>query len=164
MDRDRRRSTSKNPAEFVSFWESTYKRLEDYHAEAGRQLRFSHLLAQGAGVVGFLVVLALGIIAARADTTSQAIAAAAVGTVGAALAAYGNRTFNSTYSKALGRSTAFFHEPVVTARLLAERLLAEYGDDDTAERAKALTIMISAAVAFDVGQVPSVEVPPETGA
>jgi hypothetical protein len=142
----------KNPAEFVTFWESTYKRLEEYHGDAGRQLRWSYLLAQFAAVGGFTLVGLMGWAAANADSGSQAASAAAVGVVGAALAAFISRTFSATYSKTLARSTAFFHEPVVMARLLAaERLLDEYGPGGEQERFKAVTAMISAAVAFDVG-------------
>jgi hypothetical protein len=148
-------SGPKNPAEFIAFWESTQGRINDYHQDATSQLRSSYLLAQTASVGGFIVLLGLGVTAAIADTTTQSVAAAAVATVGAALAAYTGRTFNRNYAKALARSTTFFHEPVVMARLLAaERLLAEYGDRDD-ERAKALTAMVQAAVSFD--PVPTAE-------
>ncbi len=148
-----------NPAEFVVFWETTYKRIVAYHGEAHNQLRSSYRLAQMSAVAGFLLVAAIGISAAFVPSKTQSIAAAAVGAVGAALAAYIGRTFNSTYTKALQRSSAFFHEPVVMARLLAgERLLSEYGDADSAARAQALTTMIGAAVNFESGAVPGVEV------
>lgn len=158
------RARPKNPNEFLGFWGDTQKQLASYHREARTQLKYAHILAQAAGSLGFILVLALGIAAASADTTSQAIAAATVGSVGAALAAFTSRTFNSTYTKALARSSAFFHEPVVASRLLAaERLLAEYAEEDGLERAKAITAMITAAVDFQLGQIPSVEYPAEPG-
>jgi hypothetical protein len=150
----------RNPAEFVVFWETTYQRIVQYHAEAHRQLRSSYRLAQMSAIAGFLLVAAIGVSAAFAPTKTQSIAAAAVGAVGAALAAYIGRTFNSTYSRALQRSGAFFHEPVVMARLLAaERLLSEYGDSDSVARAEALSTMISAAVNFESGAVPDPDIP-----
>ncbi|MCU1392174.1 MAG: hypothetical protein JWM34_602 [Ilumatobacteraceae bacterium] len=97
----------------------------------------------------------LGVIAARAHTATQAITAGAVGTVGGGLSGFISKTFNTTYKETLAQNNAYFHEPVVMARLLAaERLLAEYGDDK-AEKGKALTAMITAAVAFDIGSVPT---------
>lgn len=155
------RSSPRNPAEFVTFWESTYKRLEDYHEDAGRQLRSSYRLAQIAAAGAFIVLVVMGVLAAQADDAAQAAAPAVIATLGAALAAYIGKTFNNTYTQTLVRSMAFFHEPLVMARMLAaERLLDEYGPENEAERAKALTVMISAAVAFDVGRLPHVEPSP----
>ncbi len=155
----------RNPAEFVTFWESTYKRLEDYHEDAGRQLRSSYRLAQLAAVGAFILLLVMGLLAAQADDAAQAAAPAVVATLGAALAAYIGKTFNNTYTQTLVRSMAFFHEPLVMARMLAaERLLDEYGPENQEERAKALTVMISAAVAFDVGRVPPAGLSPDKNA
>jgi hypothetical protein len=144
----------RNPAEFVAFWESTYKRLENYHGDAGRQLRSSYHLAQVSAICGFTVVIVLGLVAAKSSDSTQTISAAAVATVGAALAAYISQTFNSTYARSLAQSASFFHEPVVLARLLAaERLLDRFGSSDD-ERAMALTMMIKAAVSFDLAEAP----------
>jgi hypothetical protein len=105
--------------EFATFWKETYTRLNSYHAEARSQLRSAYILAQVAAAFGFVTLLVLGIIAAFAASSILTIVAGAAATVGAGLAAFISKTFQATYTQALGQRMAYFDEPVEIARLLA---------------------------------------------
>jgi hypothetical protein len=130
--------------EFATFWRETYTRLNSYHTEAGDQLHSAYLLAQIAAGLGFVTLLVLGIVAGFAASSVQSIVAGAAATVGAALAAFISKTFQTTYSQALRQRMTYFDEPVVMARLLAaERLVQQL---EGAPRSEALLTMVRAAV------------------
>ena len=91
----------------------TQEQLNSYHQEAKSQLHTSYRLTQMAAVLGFVVVGSLGVVAARADSTTSAAIVGGVAAVGAALSGYIGHTFQSTYERALMPRMTYFAEPVV---------------------------------------------------
>lgn len=136
-----------DPAEFLAYWQYTHTRLNSFHQEASLQIRSAYRLAQVTSVLGFLVVVALGVAPAwPSANTTQTLVAGALAAIAAAMSAYIGRTFQETYRQALQQSMTFFDQPVVASRLLAaERLVGRLHTDDAKD--EALLMIIAAAAA-----------------
>jgi hypothetical protein len=125
-----------DPSALIAYWKASQARLDSYHIEAEAQLRLAYRVAQVVSVLGFCLVVALGIAASVSSTTAKAAVTASVATVGAALAGYIGRTFQHTYERALIQRMAYFQQPVVAVQLLtAERLLSRLRSDETHDAA-----------------------------
>lgn len=135
-----------DPAAFIAYWKNTQDRLDSFHHEANTQVRTAYRLSQVASVLGLIVILVLGISAARAAETVQAVAAGVAATVAGALSAFIGRTFQSMYAHALRQTMTYFSQPVVASRLLAgERLISRI--QDAGVRDEALLEIVRSAVA-----------------
>jgi hypothetical protein len=149
-----------DPAAFIAYWKNTQDRLDSFHHEANTQVRTAYRLSQVASVLGLVVILLLGISAAQAAETVQAVVAGVAATVAGALSAYIGRTFQSMYAHALRQTMTYFSQPVVASRLLAgERLVSRI--QDAGVRDEALLEIVRSAVAVppvpdrtDAGEAP----------
>lgn len=135
-----------DPAAFIAYWKNTQDRLDSFHREANTQVKTAYRLSQVASVLGLIVILVLGVSAARATEAVQAVVAGGAATVAGALSAYIGRTFQSMYAHALRQTMTYFSQPVVASRLLAgERLVSRI--HDTGVRDDALLEIVRSAVA-----------------
>lgn len=131
-----------NETDFGSLWGITQERITLYHGIATRQASRSFMSTQLATVAGFVLIVVFGVVAAQATTPTAAIAAGAVGVVGAGLSAYISKTFMKSQSDASVQLQSFFMQPVEFTRLLAaERLLENL---DPAEKSAAVQQIITA--------------------
>jgi hypothetical protein len=145
-----------HPIDFPTIWAANQKRLDYYHLIATSQSRNSFRNGQLASVLGFGMVIVLGIIAARTENTTGAIAAGSVGIAGAAFSAYIGATFMKAQSEASAQLREYFLQPVEAARLLsAERLLEGLEGDN---RAQAVNLIIQSTMLSTKGVSASAEV------
>ena len=120
--------------DFASIWAVTQKRINYYHRIATNQARNSFISSQIATVVGFVIIVVFGVIAAQATSPAAAISAGAVGVVGGGLSAYIGSTFMKAQSEATAQLRQFFLQPVEFARLLgAERLIESLEPEERAQ-------------------------------
>lgn len=132
--------------DFGTLWAVTQKRIDYYHEIATTQARRSFISSQLATVVGFILIVVFGVIAAQAPSTAGAISAGAVGVVGGGLSAYIGATFMKSQSEASVQLREFFLQPVAFSRLLeAERLVdsLEPGDRSIAIRSIVQSMMFT---------------------
>lgn len=134
-----------DPTRLIEYWTSTQQRLDKFHADARGQLRSAYVLSQGSAVIGFLVVLVLGVVAAFAPSTTGTLVAGGIAAVAGALSGYVSHTFQVTYDRALRQTMAYFEQPVIASRLLhGERLLSQFPEGSEAKD-QALLILVRAA-------------------
>jgi hypothetical protein len=107
---------------------------------ATSQSKISFVSSQVVTFFGFALIIAVGIVAARADTVAGAVSAGAVGVIGGGLSAYISSTFMKAQADAGAQLRQFFFQPVEFARVLAAERLLEGMDD--ADRSKARSAMI----------------------
>jgi uncharacterized protein HemX len=89
---------------------------------------------------GFIALIVLGFVAARADNGTAAIAASAVAVAGAAIGGYIGATFMKTQEHSSNQMSQYFTQPVELLRALsAERLAATL---EPADKAKAMQMII----------------------
>jgi len=97
-------------------------------------------------VLGFAVVLVLGVTAAFTSTTANTVVVGGIAAVAAALSGYVSHTFQVTYDRALRQTMAYFEQPVVASQLLhGERLLTQFSDASGSARDEALLVLVRAA-------------------
>jgi hypothetical protein len=135
-----------DPTRLIAYWTSTQQRLDKFQNDARGQLRSAYLLSQAAAVLGFAVVLALGVTAAFTSTTANTVVVGGIAAVAAALSGYVSHTFQVTYDRALRQTMAYFEQPVVASQLLhGERLLTQFSDASGTARDEALLVLVRAA-------------------
>jgi len=139
-------SREADPVEFTTLWALNQERIDAYHTIATSQSRISFVSSQVVTALGFILIIAVGIIAAQARTTIGAISAGSVGVIGGGLSAYISSTFMRAQGEASAQLQQFFLQPVEFARVLAaERLLEGMTDEDKSKtRAAMITSMMKA--------------------
>ncbi|MEU8229992.1 hypothetical protein AB0C12_10345 [Actinoplanes sp. NPDC048967] len=124
LERAEGKLASQNAISLPQLWSVTQKRLDFYHGIATAQARVSFRNAQAAMVAGFGAVLIAAVYASSARTGTAAVATAALGGAGAALAAYIGRTFIRAQESAANHLKSYFLQPLEFSKFLAgERLL-----------------------------------------
>lgn len=109
-----------------ALWFATQTRMDAYHTIATDQAKRSFAGTQLAMVVGFVIVIGLGVQAARAETLAASVTTGAVGVIGGGLSAYIGKTFMRAQTDASDQLKRFFLQPVENTRLLgAERLIEQ---------------------------------------
>jgi hypothetical protein len=112
----------------ASLWAAVDSRLEQYHDDAQSQGRRAFTAAMTAMWIGFVLLVASGIVAATAQGTTAPIVVGSLGGVSAAAAGYIARTFLRAYEGTSRHLRGYFLHPVEMSRYLsAERLIAQSG-------------------------------------
>lgn len=126
-----------NQTDFSSLWSVTQKRIKLYHTIATNQARTSFISGQVAISLGFVVLVILGVIASRADSSIAAITTGTVGVIGGAMSAYVGATFIKHHAQTSQQLSQFFLQPTEFTRFLAaERLLEGLQDEHKSEATK----------------------------
>lgn len=138
-------SEGASESDFFQLWNVNQKRLDYYHEIATAQARQSFRNAQYAMIVGFAVIVVAAVAIVRAQNSTGAAIAGALGAVGAGLAAYVGRTFVKAQEESANHLRSYFAQPLELSRyLIAERLLDKASIDsrDAAAKEVALAILL----------------------
>lgn len=141
----------RGPLDLTVLWSLTQRRLDYHHALATAQAERSFHQAQRTVAVGFAVLVVAVAVVAFAGSEVVTIVAAAVGVIGAALAALLSRSFLRAHESTGERLRPYFEQPFVFSRQLsAERLLVLLEAED---RAAAVRDLIRAIMALPLAPV-----------
>ena len=145
----------RGPLDLTVLWSLTQRRLDYYHALATSQAERSFHQAQRAVVVGFAVLVVAVVVVALTGSTVVTISAAAVGVIGAMLAAFLGRSFLRAQEATTERLHLYFSQPFAFSRQLsAERLLILLEAED---RAAAVRDLIRAVMTLPLEPVEPVK-------
>jgi hypothetical protein len=112
---------------FHELWMANNERIDFYHDIATTQSQASFRAAQVTALVGFLLIIALGLFAIFFGDGTAAIAASIIGLAAAGMSGYIGATFMKSQAEASAQLRLFFAQPVELARLLsAERLIQQH--------------------------------------
>ncbi len=133
LDRAEEAADKRGPLDLTVLWALTQRRLDYYHAVATSQAERSFHQAQRAAAVGFAVLVIAVVVVAFTGSIVVTITAAAVGVIGAALAALLGRSFLRAHETTSERLRLYFEQPFAFSRQLsAERLLILLEAEDRA--------------------------------
>jgi membrane associated rhomboid family serine protease len=151
LDRAEQAADKRGPMDLTVLWMVTQRRLDYYHALATSQAERSFRQAQRSVAAGFAVLVVAVAAVAFTGSLVVTITAAAVGVVGAALAALLGRSFLRTHEATAERTRLYFEQPFAFARQLsAERLLILLEAED---RAAAVRDLIRAVMTMPLAPV-----------
>jgi hypothetical protein len=133
LERAEETADKRGPLDLTALWALTQRRLDYYHALATFQAERSFHHARQAVFLGFAVLVIAVAVVASTGSMVITIAAAFIGVIGAALAAFLGRSFLRAHESTTERLQLYFSQPFAFSRQLsAERLLILLESEDRA--------------------------------